>query len=188
MSTVTREIVVKAPVETVYNQWTQFEEFPRFMESVTEVRQLDDRHLLWRATLLGREVVWEAAIDLQVADGTIRWHSTSGPEHHGTVVFEPWDRDETKVHVELEYAPDGIAERLASATGLVANEVEGDLKRFKEFVESRQAATGAWRHDLPDEDRMDVRDAAELRQTRPGPASAPGGGPVVDERDGSLHS
>ncbi|MGE3858331.1 MAG: SRPBCC family protein [Dehalococcoidia bacterium] len=186
MHSIERDTVVEAPIEQVYDQWTQFEEFPRFMEGVTEVRQLDDRHLHWRAQVLGSEREWDAEIDQQLADARIRWHSTSGKPINGAVFFERWDMDRTKLTLQMEYELDGAAETVADALGFIGRQVEGDLERFKDFIESRPAATGAWRGEIADEWQPDVRAEAEERQREPGPGSAPGGNPAVDTPRGAV--
>ncbi|PKN81331.1 MAG: cyclase [Chloroflexi bacterium HGW-Chloroflexi-9] len=148
MHTVTHKIVVNVPIETVYDQWTRFEEFPRFMDAVTKVTHLDDRRLLWNAHVLGRDITWEAAIDRLAPDSAIEWHSTDGPQHRGAVRFEPCAGDGTSVFVELEYTPRGLAERVAATARLVNLRVQGDLKRFKEFVELESQEAPAW-HPAP---------------------------------------
>lgn len=187
MHTVEREILVQAPVSKTYNQWTQFEEFPRFMEGVVEVRQLDDRHLYWRVDVMGHEAEWEAVIDEQEPDTRIEWHTTSGRNVRGAVRFEPWDMGVTKVLVEMEYDVDGFGEAVADALGVVERRVEGDLERFRDFVESVPQETGAWREDLAEQPPVDERRVAEERQRAPGASSAPGGGPIVEDT-GEVHS
>ena len=188
MHDVSSEITVKAPLEQVYNQWTQFEEFPQFMESVKEVRQLDDRRLSWRAEVLGKELEWDALIDEQVPDQRIEWHATSGREQRGVVRFEAWDMGETKVQLEMHYDLDGPAETIANSVGLLRREIGNDLERFKKFIEARAAETGAWRGTIADPAALDERALAEERQRRPDDApdaaAAPGGTPIVDERTG----
>ena len=148
MQRIEKDIEVNMPLSTVYNQWTQFESFPHFMEGVKSVRQLDDRHLAWRAEILGREVDWKAEIIEQVPDECIAWRCTSGHPNMGAVYFEPLGPDRTKVTLVLEYEPLGAAERIADALGALSLRVEGDLRRFKKFIEERGAETGAWRGEL----------------------------------------
>lgn len=182
MTTIKKELIVQAPLEKVYNQWTQFEEFPHFMHSVTEVRQLDDRRLLWRAHLLGQEFEWEAEIEEQIPDARIEWRSLQGQPHTGSVRFEPWEVGETRVLLEVDYEPDGIAAALAGALGLVGHELDEDLTRFKTMVEDLSEETGAWRGTITgDGPPADERAIAEERQRRPGPASLPGGTPISDD-------
>jgi len=145
MDHVEKEIEVDAPVSTVYNQWTQFEEFPRFMEGVQSVRQVDDKRLHWRAKVGGKELEWDAEIFEQVPDRRIAWRSMSGAMNSGMVNFEPLGANRTRVALRLNYDPEGTVESLASALGVVSARVMGDLKRFKDFVESRGHETGGWR-------------------------------------------
>ena len=150
MNTVEKSIVVNVPVSTAYNQWTQFEEFPQFMEGVEQVRQLDDKSLLWRANIAGKDVEWSAEIGEQTPDKHISWRSTTGAHNAGAVGFMPEGDNPTRVTLRLEYEPEGFFENVGSALGFVDNRVEGDLERFKEFIESRNAETGAWRGEIHD--------------------------------------
>jgi len=145
MATVEKTIEVEVPVSTAYNQWTQFEDFPRFMEGVEEVRQLDDKRLQWRAEIAGRQERWEAEITSQVPDEKIAWRSITGAENAGIVTFHPVGGDRTEVHLRIEYEPEGVVETAGDLLGLVSARVEGDLERFKQFIESRGDETGAWR-------------------------------------------
>jgi uncharacterized membrane protein len=141
-------IDVDVPVHTAYNQWTQFEEFPRFMVHVEEVRQLDDKRLHWRAKIAGKTVEWDAEISDQTPDVRIAWRSITGPKNGGAVLFSPIDMGHTKVTVRMDVYPEGIAENLASAFGIIAGQIKGDLDRFKHFVEERGVETGAWRGEI----------------------------------------
>jgi uncharacterized membrane protein len=140
-------IVVDAPLEEVYNQWTQFEEFPRFMEGVEEVRQLDDKTLFWRAKIGGAVKEWDADIVDQTPNRRIAWKSRSGAQNAGAVLFAQTDEG-TLVTLKLVYEPEGATETVGDALGFVSRRVEGDLHRFKEFIEERQRATGAWRGEI----------------------------------------
>ena len=148
MARVARDMVVDVPVRTAYNQWTQFEEFPRFMEGVEEVRQLDDRHLYWRADVGGRVEEWEAEIKEQVPDEKIVWNSTAGEDNAGWVTFEPVNDAQTRVHLEMSYQPEGMVENVGDALGFFERRVAGDLERFKDFIEGRGTETGAWRGEI----------------------------------------
>jgi uncharacterized membrane protein len=148
MATVEQSIEVNCPLRTVYNQWTQFEEFPRFMEGVREVTQLDDTHLHWRAEIGGKEEEWDAEITEQIPDERIAWRSTSGAPNAGVVTFHRISDDTTRVMAQIDYDPQGIAENVGSATGIVSSRVKGDLQRFKEFLEQRGSETGAWRGEV----------------------------------------
>jgi uncharacterized membrane protein len=145
MGSVTKSIDVHAPVRTTYNQWTQFESFPHFMEGVQEIRQLDDKRLHWRANIGGREKEWDAVITEQVPDLRVAWKSTTGAENAGVVTFHRLGEDDTRVTVQMDYDPDGMVENVGDALGVVERRVEGDLERFKHFIEGRGQATGAWR-------------------------------------------
>ena len=138
-------IEVDVPVRTAYNQWTQFEEFPRFMEGVEEVRQVDDTHLHWRARIGGVEREWDAAITEQVPDDHIQWRSLSGAENAGTVWFRPVDADHTEVRLALTFEPEGVVEKTGDALGVVHRRVRGDLENFKEMIEDRGTESGGWR-------------------------------------------
>jgi uncharacterized membrane protein len=145
MDHVERSIEVDAPISKVYNQWTQFEEFPHFMAGVERVKQLGDKRLQWRAEIGGKVVEWEAEIFEQIPDKRIAWRSTTGAMNTGMVSFDALSPNRTLVCVKLNYTPGGAMEKIGSALGVVASRVEGDLERFKEFIEGRGAETGGWR-------------------------------------------
>jgi len=145
MSTVQKSIDVNAPVNSVYNQWTQFEDFPAFMEGVKEVRQLDDSHLHWCAEIAGKDVEWDAEITEQIPDQRIAWRSVDGTQNAGIVSFHKLNDGSTRVMVQMDYDPEGVVENAGDALGLLSHRVEGDLERFKDFLESRGSETGAWR-------------------------------------------
>jgi uncharacterized membrane protein len=148
MATVEKSIKVDVPLRVAYNQWTQFEDFPHFMEGVKSVRQLNDRKLHWKAEIAGKEVEWDAVIVEQVPDHRIAWMNTTGAKNAGTVTFQPAGPDATLVTLRIEYEPEGVVENLGTALGVVERRVEGDLKRFKEFIEKRRQETGAWRGEI----------------------------------------
>ena len=141
-------IEVEVPVRTAYNQWTQFEEFPRFMEGVEEVRQVDDTHLHWRAEIAGVHREWDAVITDQVPDDHIRWRATSGAENAGTVWFRPVDAARTEVRLAFTFEPEGLVEKAGDALGVVERRVRGDLVNFKHMIEGRGTETGAWREEV----------------------------------------
>jgi uncharacterized membrane protein len=148
MSEVEKQIEVDVPVATAYNQWTQFETFPRFMEGVEEVRQLDDRTVHWRARIGGKEEEWDAVITVQEPDRRIAWRSISGAANAGDVRFEAADGGgKAKVTLHLVYQPEGAVEKAGTAVGALDRQVEGDLERFKRFVEAG-GETGAWRGEI----------------------------------------
>ena len=148
MSNIEKSIDVEVPVRTAYNQWTQFEEFPRFMEGVKEVHQIDDKTLHWRAEIAGKEVEWTATILQQEPDRYIAWTSTSGASNGGRVTFEPVDANHTRITLRMDYQPEGAVEKTGSALGAINLRVDGDLHRFKKFIEERGSATGAWRSEI----------------------------------------
>jgi uncharacterized membrane protein len=145
MERIEKSIEVDVPVSTVYNQWTQFEEFPRFMEGVKRVTQLDDKRLHWVAEIGGKEKEWDAKITEQIPDRKIAWQSEAGEFTAGTVTFQPAGGNRTRVHLELAYEPKGFIENTGDALGFVSGRVENDLERFKKFIEHRGQETGAWR-------------------------------------------
>jgi uncharacterized membrane protein len=149
MATIEQSVEVEVPVTTAYNQWTQFEEFPRFMEGVKSVRQLDDRHLRWHAEVAGRDKEWDAEITEQHPDERIAWRSTGGAHNAGVVTFHRLSDTRSRIMLQLEYDPEGITETVGDAFGVMSARVKGDLARFKEFIESLGGETGAWRGDIP---------------------------------------
>jgi uncharacterized membrane protein len=144
-SSVEESIELNVPVSTAYNQWTQFEEFPRFMGSVQEVRQLDDTHLHWRASVAGKPKEWDAEITEQIPDERIAWRSTSGVKNAGVVTFHKISDSRTKVMLQMDYDPETLGEKIGDTLGGVKLAAKGNLKRFKRLVEERGVETGAWR-------------------------------------------
>jgi uncharacterized membrane protein len=141
-------IEVAVPVSTAYNQWTQFETFPEFMQGVEEVRQLDDTRLHWVATIGGRRVEWDAKILEQHPDRQISWVSEDGRKTRGTVSFESLGAERTLVRLSMSYLVEGFVEAVGSAAGVDKRRIEGDLRRFKELIEGREHESGAWRGDI----------------------------------------
>ncbi|HEV7706624.1 MAG TPA: SRPBCC family protein [Asanoa sp.] len=148
MGGVTKSVDVAVPIRTAYNQWTQFEEFPRFMEGVQEVRQLDDRTTHWRAEIAGVQREFDARITEQLPDERVAWTSTDGTKQSGVVTFHRLDAEHTRVTAQMEYEPDGMLEKAGDKLNFVDRQVEGDLKRFKEFIEGRSDETGGWRGEV----------------------------------------
>jgi uncharacterized membrane protein len=148
MATVTESIELNVPVQTAYNQWTQFEEFPKFMEGVESVTQIDDTHLHWVAEVGGKRRDWKAEIIHQEPDERIAWRAVDGNGPDGMVTFEHVVPDMTRLTVEMTYEPEGVSEQLGSAVGIDSRQVKGDLERFKELIESRGVETGAWRGEV----------------------------------------
>jgi uncharacterized membrane protein len=145
---ISETIEVELPVSTVYNQWTQFEDFPQFMEGVEEVRQLDDTRLHWIAKVGGRRAEWDAKILEQHPDRQISWVSEDGRATRGTVTFEELAPARTRVQLSMSYMTQGPRELIGSAAGLDERRVRGDLQRFKDMIEARNEETGAWRGEV----------------------------------------
>ena len=148
MSTTQKSIEIDLPVSTVYNQWTQFEDFPHFMSGVESVTQLDDKRLHWVAEVAGTREEWDAEIVDQEPDRRIAWRSITGTTNDGVVTFEPLGPDSTRVTLDLDVEPESLKEKIGEKLGFVSKQVEGDLKRFREFIQSRGAETGAWRGEV----------------------------------------
>lgn len=148
MSTIEKSVEVNVPVRTAYNQWTQFEDFPKFMEGVEEVKQLDETHLHWKAKIAGKEKQWNAVITEQRPDDRIAWKSTDGAKNAGVVTFHRLSDTKSKVMLQLDYEPEGAVENIGDVVGAVSTRVSGDLERFKTFIESRGQETGGWRGDV----------------------------------------
>jgi HSP20 family molecular chaperone IbpA/uncharacterized protein YndB with AHSA1/START domain len=148
MAKIEKAIEVNAPLRAVYDQWTQFEQFPQFMEGVVEVRQIDATHLHWEVEVAGKKKEWDAEITEQVPDQHISWRTTSGASNAGTVSFKAQAESLTEVSVVMEYDPEGFIENVGDAFGAISRRVEDNLKRFKQFIESRGQATGGWRGEV----------------------------------------
>jgi uncharacterized membrane protein len=152
MATVQKSIDVDVPATIAYNQWTQFEEFPSFMEGVESVQQIDDRHLHWRANVGGKVEEWDAEISEQIPDKRIAWQSTSGAPNGGAVTFHRISDRQCRIMLQIDYAPQTWVENLGDLLGFLGRRVQGDIERFKEFIEERQRPTGAWRGKIPSPD------------------------------------
>jgi ribosome-associated toxin RatA of RatAB toxin-antitoxin module len=149
MERIAKAIEVNCPIRTVYNQWTQFEEFPRFMSGVKSVRQLDDTHVHWRADIWGKDKEWDAEITEQVPDRIIAWRSMSpDAPNGGTVRFEPVSGDRTRVSLEMEYEPQGAMENIGDSLGAMDQRVANTIEDFKKFIESRGSEEGGWRGEV----------------------------------------
>ena len=152
MSTIEQSREVNVPVSTAYNQWTQFEEFPRFMEGVEKIIQLDDTRLHWVVEIAGQRREYDATITEQTPDQRIAWRADGEATNAGVVTFHRISDDTTRIMLQLEYEPDGIAEKAGDVLGIVKGRVKGDLERFKKFIESRGSETGAWRGEVEQND------------------------------------
>lgn len=145
MSNIEKSIDVDVPVRAAYNQWTQFEDFPQFMEGIEEVKQLDDKRMHWKANIAGKHEEWDAEITEQEPDMRVAWKNIDGATNAGVVTFHHIDEGKTRVMLQLDYDPEGFVENVGDALGFVSRRVEGDLKRFKTFIEARGHETGGWR-------------------------------------------
>jgi uncharacterized membrane protein len=148
MSSIEQSVEVEVPVSTAYNQWTQFEQFPQFMDGIDEVRQLDDTHLHWVASFGGKTHEWDAEITEQTPDQRIAWKATGGKTNAGVVTFHRLDESRTKIMLQLDWEAEGMLETLGGAIGSDDRRVKGDLERFKELIESRGVESGAWRGEV----------------------------------------
>jgi uncharacterized membrane protein len=151
MATVTKSIDVHVPISQAYNQWTQFETFPNFMGGVEEIKQLDDRNLHWKVNVGGQHREFDAEITEQNPEERVAWKSTDGKTHSGVVTFHKLAPEETRVTVQLDWEPEGLAEKAGALVGVDDHQVSSDLDRFKSFIENRTAETGAWRGEVPRE-------------------------------------
>ena len=169
MATHIEYVDVAVPVRTAYNQWTQFEEFPQFMEGVEEIRQLDDTHTHWKTKIAGVEREFDAEITEQHPDHRIAWRSTSGTTNAGVVTFHRLSDNMTRVTVQLDTEPEGLVEKAGDALGILQRRMKGDMQRFKQLIESRGSESGAWRGTVE----------------QPGEATGASGGPQVTEAGGT---
>jgi uncharacterized membrane protein len=148
MSGVTEHVDVSVPIRTAYDQWTQFEEFPHFMEGVEEVRQVTDTSTHWRVEIAGVKREFDAEITEQLPDERVAWRSTDGTQQAGVVTFHRLDESHTRVTLQLEFEPHGVVEQAGDKLGVVNRRAKGDLERFKKFIERRGQETGAWRGEV----------------------------------------
>lgn len=151
------EITIDLPVRTVYDQWTQFEDFPLFMRNIRDVRQIDDKTLEWEARISGVTREWRSEITEQTPDHRVAWTATDGTKNSGVVTFHSLNDEQTKVVVQFEMEPEGFLEHVADWGGYVDDRMKKDLKDFKEFVEARGRATGEWRGTIERDDQRGLR-------------------------------
>ena len=150
MAQIIEHIDVDVPVRVAYNQWTQFETFPRFLDEVESVVQLDDRNTRWKVNIAGVEREFDAAIAEQHPDERVAWTSTGGDTaHSGVVTFHKLSDDSSRVTVQIDWEPEGFAEQVGNLVGAGGHAVRKDLENFKEVIENSGGATGAWRGDVP---------------------------------------
>jgi uncharacterized membrane protein len=148
MTVIEESVEVNVPLSTAYNQWTQFEEFPQFLEGVEKVIQIDDETLHWAAEIAGQQREWDAKITEQRPDERIAWTSTEGAKNAGVVTFHRIDDSVTRIMLQLEFDPEGFAEKAADVLGIVKRRAKGDLERFKQLIESRGQESGGWRGEI----------------------------------------
>jgi uncharacterized membrane protein len=154
MASITESIDLEVPVRTAYDQWTQFEEFPQFMDGVRSVDQIDDAHLRWVAEIGGKQQTWTAEITEQRPDERVAWKTIEGHGNAGVVTFHRLGEGETRVTVQMEYRAEGLIEQVGGALGMDSRRVKGDLERFKNLVEIRVVETGAWRSEIEGGERI----------------------------------
>ena len=164
MTSVDKKIEVDMPVQTVYNQWTQFEDYPLFMEGVQQVQQIANERLHWSAEVGGVAREWDALITRQVPDEVIAWESEGGAGVDGTVIFHPIDNGRTEIELHMGYEAEGLKEQVGGALGFLSRKVDSDLKRFKDYVEQRGVESGAWRGEIA-HGRADAGSQLELTNT-----------------------
>ena len=149
MTTVEQSIDVDVPISTAYNQWTQFESFPQFMDGVESITQTDDTHSHWVTKVAGVTREFDTEITEQHPDERIAWRSTSGETHHaGVVTFHRLSQDTTRLMIQIDWEPEGLVEKAGSLVGVDDHRVKADAKRFKDFIESRGQSSGQWRGEV----------------------------------------
>jgi uncharacterized membrane protein len=148
MATIEQSVEVDVPVRVAYNQWTQFEEFPRFMEGIEEVRQLSDTKLHWVAKVAGQHREWDAEVTEQVPDQRIAWRSVTGADNAGVVTFHRLSEGKSKVMLQLEFEPEGLVEQVGDKLGIVQLRAMEDLRRFRDFIERQGRESGGWRGEV----------------------------------------
>jgi uncharacterized membrane protein len=151
MSTVTKSVDVDVPIDTAYNQWTQFESFPHFLGGVEQIQQLDERRTHWKVNIDGVKREFDAEITEQHPEERVAWKSTDGTTHAGVVTFHKLAPEQTRVTVQMDWEPQNVVEKAGAALGFDDRQVQADLDRFKKFIEQRGSETGAWRGEVPRE-------------------------------------
>ncbi|MBE1583509.1 SRPBCC family protein [Nonomuraea angiospora] len=179
MSTIEYSLDVKVPIRVAYNQWTQFETFPEFMEGVESVKQHTDTRATWLAEIAGVKREFETEITEQHPDERVAWHTLDKPHHAGVVTFHRIDDTTTRVTLQMEYDPEGFVETAGDWLQIVRMRVQGDLRRFKDYIETRGSETGAWRGSVPPQhagDAVPRPDAPFPGAATPSPRPGPGTG------------
>jgi ribosome-associated toxin RatA of RatAB toxin-antitoxin module len=175
MERIQKEFEISVPVRAAYDQWTQFEEFPRFMDGVEEVVQTDNTHLHWRVSVAGKQKEWDAEITEQVPDRVIAWRSVSGTPNAGQVRFEPIGTDRTRVMFAMEYQPETVVEKAGDAVGVLSRKVDKTVEDFKEFIEQRGRETGGWRGEVHQGEAQDTTAERMAHSNESGSSSSMGG-------------
>ena len=142
MSTIEKSIEVNVPEYKAYAQWMKFEEFPQFMEGVKEVTRLDAKRFHWKAEIAGQKKEWETEITEQAADQRLAWTSRGGSIKEWVVTFHPLSSARSNIMLQVEYDSQGVAEQGGQAMEVVSQRVQGDLERFKAFIEKRWRPPG----------------------------------------------
>ncbi len=148
MASVVKSVDVEAPIAAVYNQWTQFESFPRFMSGVEQITQTDETHTHWVTSIGGVTREFDTVVTEQHPEERVAWKSTDGTTHAGVITFHRLGETSTKVTAQIDWQPEGVVEKAGSVLGFDDRQVQSDLDHFKEFIESRGHETGAWRGDV----------------------------------------
>ena len=146
MSDVTESVDVNVPVSRAYDQWTQFESFPQFMNGVESVTQTDDRRTHWVTKIRGTRREFDAEITEQHPDERIAWKSVAGDTGHaGVVTFERLGDAQTRVTIQLSWVPESAMEKVGSAVHLDNHQIKADTERFKQVIEDhRGTETGVY--------------------------------------------
>lgn len=153
-STIEESIELRVPAAVAYKQWTLFEEFPQFMTGVTEVKQLDDAHLHWHVQIGGKDEEWDAEITEQIPNKRIAWRNVNGAVNAGVVTFHRLTDDTSRLMLQMSYEPNGIAETVGDALGVLRRRVARDLEEFKDFIEKREASPEGWNGRIPSKDEL----------------------------------
>jgi HSP20 family molecular chaperone IbpA len=173
MAKIEKSVEINVPVHTAYNQLTQFTEFPRFMQGVQEIRQLDDTHLHWHSKSDGQDKEWDSEITQQIPDQCIAWRNITGPKNAGKIVLQPIAQDKTKVTLSMEFEPEPSSPDAANAEANIAQRIEQDLARFKKLIETQGQESGEWRGEVRDaqvvkpDDSQQAATAAQAGQQAP---------------------
>jgi uncharacterized membrane protein len=186
VTTIEKSVDVKAPVRTAYNQWTQFESFPHFMSGVDRIEQTTPTRTHWRTTIGGVTREFDAEITEQHPDERVAWRSVDGPQHAGVVTFHRLDDQTTRVHLQMEYAPESLTEKAGAALGVVGGRIQGDLDRFRDFIEHHDGETGAWRGDVgrsPQQGEQLMGDRGGSGTQSVPPLGQPGPNPAAMDRN-----